>query len=468
MTTPVSTLADLAAATHGNWLYPPEDPTRPITGFSFDTRTLQPGNVFLALKTPKADGHNYLPQAFAAGASAALVEQPVDTDRPTLKVPSVLNALQTAARHHRDALTRPVIAVIGSNGKTTTRQLIHTAISSTLTGTQSPKSFNNHLGAPLTLLHARPDHDFLVIELGTNHPGELEPLAQLARPTHIVLTTLGSEHLEFFHDLAGVTAEETSALHHLQPPATVIASAQAWSVVQQHAPHIAREHTPILYSDTDTAAPIYIKPDSLTQSAAITTFTASVHGQNLNIALPLPGQHNAANTLAALAVAHELDIPLPSAATALTQLPTVARRFERVQLHNLLLIDDAYNANPESTALAIDTFLQLDHPGPKRLILGDMRELGAHTDHAHTTILRQLEHAPIQDLTLIGPHYTNAASRYTLPFPVKTHPALTDQTIEQILANLQPGDTILLKASLGMNFIQLRNAIENQDRQPIP
>ncbi|QDU72785.1 UDP-N-acetylmuramoyl-tripeptide--D-alanyl-D-alanine ligase [Mucisphaera calidilacus] len=463
MTTPVTTLKDLAAATRGTWSDPPPNPDLPISGFSFDTRTLQPGNVFIALTTPNADGHDYLDAAFAAGAAAALVARPAPAPGPTLRVPDTLAALHHAAAQHRTSLRQPVIAVIGSNGKTTTRQLIHTALTPTLNGSQSPKSFNNHLGVPLTLLHAQPRHDFLLAELGTNHPGELEPLAQLARPTHIVLTTLGAEHLEFFHDLAGVTREETSALRHLHPPATLIASAQAWSLVLQHTPDTAAQHTPILYDDNDTAAPVHITPDTLKQSAQGTTLTASVHGQTVDITLPMLGRHNAFNTLAALAVAHQLNVPLNAAAASLAHLPTVTRRLERIQLHNHLLIDDAYNANPESTRLAIDTLLQLDTPPDhKTIVLGDMRELGDHTQTAHNDILQHLidNTRRYRAAHLVGPHYTHAAANLETPPTLHTHPRDTDHTLNAIADTLPQHGTTLIKASLGLNFLRLRHAIE--------
>ncbi|MEQ9460947.1 MAG: UDP-N-acetylmuramoyl-tripeptide--D-alanyl-D-alanine ligase [Phycisphaeraceae bacterium] len=463
---PITTLAALANAVAGRWLSLPPDANTKITGFSIDTRTLKPGDVFIALTTEKADGHDHLAAAANAGASAALVSQPYpDTIAlPLLYTNNTLTALHQAAAAHRSAFDIPIIAVIGSNGKTTTRQLIHAAITPSFTGSQSPKSFNNHLGVPLTLLQMRENDDFLLAELGTNHPGELEPLAKLAQPTHLVLTTLGSEHLEHFHNLAGVTAEETSALHHLQPPATLIASTQAWSVVREHAPTIAAHHKPILYSDLDTAAPIHIIPDTLRQSSTGLNFTASVHGQPIDIQLPMLGGHNAFNTLAALTLAHELNIDLNDAAQGLSQLPTVPRRLEPVHLNNLLLIDDAYNANPESTALAIDTFFSLQNPGPRAIVLGDMLELGDHTAPAHRQTLRHLiPHAnKIDQLFLIGPAYTQALKDTPeLTIPAHAEPDASDEAINRITQLIHDNTSvILIKSSLGLDFLRLRRAIE--------
>ncbi|WP_428387571.1 UDP-N-acetylmuramoyl-tripeptide--D-alanyl-D-alanine ligase [Mucisphaera sp.] len=465
MTQPITTLTSLATTIDGRWLTLPTDASASISGFSIDTRTLLPGDVFIALRSDKADGHDHLEAAAKAGAAAAIVSQPYPqtTTLPLLRVEDTLTALHKAAAAHRNAFNIPVVAVIGSNGKTTTRQMAHAALAAQRTGSQSPKSFNNHLGVPLTLLQVRPNHDFLVAELGTNHPGELQPLATLAQPTHLILTTLGSEHLEHFHNLAGVTAEETSALLHLQPPATIISSTQAWSVAQRQQPERTARFQPILYSDIDTSAPIHLIPNTFRQTATGIDFTASIHGQHIEITLPMLGRHNAFNVLAALAIAHELNVDPKAAANGLAHLPTVARRLEPIQLPNHLLIDDAYNANPESSTLAIDTFLHIP-TSHRTIVLGDMLELGTHTTEAHLQILTKLaRHTDdIQQLFLVGPHYAAAAQHdaFKRLSPV-IEPEPSNDAITRITERIsdKPG-SILIKASLGLDFLRLRRAIE--------
>ena len=214
------TPAGLAQITGGRWLAPPAKAAAPIAGLTIDSRTLGPSEAFLAIVGERFDGHTFVDQARAAGAMMAIVEQdlplPARTkgqDFALLRVESTLAALHALALRWRTLLRADgcrVVGVCGSNGKTTTRHLIHQVLShGGLNGSQSPNSFNNHIGVPLTLLGARPEQDFLVAEIGTNHPGEIATLAAILRPDIAVITSIGEEHLEFFGDLLGVAREES-------------------------------------------------------------------------------------------------------------------------------------------------------------------------------------------------------------------------------------------------------------------
>ena len=210
------TPAHFAELTGGTWLIPPRDAGAAISGISIDSRGLAAGQGFVAIRGERFDGHRFLAEAAAKGAALAIVEQPqpgADAPMAVLQVASTLAALQRLASHWRDRLGEAgcrIISVSGSNGKTTTRHLVHQVLTTAgLVGSQSPKSFNNRLGVPLTLLAAQANQHFVVAEIGTNHPGEIAALASILRPDIALITSIGEEHLEFFHDLEGVAQEES-------------------------------------------------------------------------------------------------------------------------------------------------------------------------------------------------------------------------------------------------------------------
>ena len=219
------TYQNLADVTKGTWLVEPDNLGDVVAGLWHDTREIQPGQAYLAIKGDQFDGQDFIDKAFEAGAALAIVSAEPATSHqppaPLLQVDDTIQALQDLARAYRAELKAggcKVIGIAGSNGKTTTRHLIHHVLTHAgLKGTQSPKSFNNHLGVPLTLLSALPGDDFVACEIGTNHPGEIDFLSAIARPDIAVITSIGEEHLEFFGDLENVAQEELSIIPHVMP-----------------------------------------------------------------------------------------------------------------------------------------------------------------------------------------------------------------------------------------------------------
>ena len=444
------TYTNLQRLTAGRWLAPPADPAAAVTGITQDTRTLRPGQTYLVVVGENFDGHTFVDAAFAAGASLAIVQRdpvaadPVAADvnpsaesaaphddpaadshprlrmdQPILLVDDTVAALQQLAHAYRNVLADggcTVISVSGSNGKTTTRHLIHHVLTACgLAGTQSPKSFNNHLGVPLTLLAADPTHDFVACEVGTNHPGEIDALARLVRPDIAVLTSLGEEHLEFFHDLEGVAREEAAILPHVRPGGLVLVPASAGNLL---APYYDVQEDVALLSITDDAG--------------------------VPLELPLAGMHNRMNAALALAVARRLGAATTQAAEALKNCATPPGRMQVLRLkQNVTLINDAYNANPDSMRVALDHLSTLT--GRKVAILGDMRELGEQAPELHQAIESYASEAADETI-LIGESF--GADAWSADFA------------ERVAARVRPGDTVLLKASRGMRLERLIPAIE--------
>lgn len=457
----------IAAITGGTWHgVLPE--ALAVTGIAFDSRELQPGHVFVALKSEAADGHDYVDAVLAAGASFAIVSRNHVTFRQTeadgllLAVDDPLTAMQALATAYRDDLAEAgcrVIAVAGSNGKTTTRHLLHhvlTHAEPTMRGTQSPKSFNNHIGVPFTLLHADPDDDFVLVEIGTNHPGEIAALSAIARPDAVVMTNIGEEHLEFFGDVAGVAQEEAAIFEFVK-------EGGAW-VVPEHSPELAT----YLTAAAGRSSPILrfgFWPDPLPR---------------------LLGKHNRSNAAAAVKLAQWLGQSESSIQQALLTATGPARRLEVVELNQLTFIDDAYNANPNSMEAAIDVMAELaeldvqqDRSRRRVVILGDMLELGEVAADAHRAVADLIDdaafdmdgpaaddddHVAIHHVVFIGELMTRyAATALAEIWPshrFESHPTWTDALPEYIAGGLREDDLVLMKASLGMGFLRLRQAIE--------
>lgn len=451
------------SVTGGRWVHPPSAPSQPLTGVGIDSRTLKPGQAFLAVKGDQFDGHQFTSKAIKAGASIAIVECDNNDDQHNgagvLLVDNTLAALQKLAKAYREALRASgchVIAVVGSNGKTTTRHLIHAVLSSTLKGTQSPKSFNNHLGVPLTLLGASLDDDFLVAEVGTNHPGEIDALGELLKPDAAVITCIGKEHMEFFKDLQGVANEEAAITRHLPDRANVFIESDAHQWVR-HAPSFNNKTCVIIYpTDGNPATPALSNRQPVTISSSTTA------------SLPLIAPHDRLNALAAVKVGQAMGVPDEEIKIALENVSPMPGRLEVKQLGQLTVIDDSYNANPESTLAALNVLANhpLGHGGRRVAILADMLELGdiAGTSHREVgqALAKLYQSGALQQAVLIGPLMAWTQDELKSIGNVNHithHPEIEPSTPDRIAELFRPNDVVLLKGSRGMQLEKLLPAI---------
>ncbi|MCC6680046.1 MAG: UDP-N-acetylmuramoyl-tripeptide--D-alanyl-D-alanine ligase [Phycisphaeraceae bacterium] len=409
----------------GRWLREPADLDAPLLGASIDSRTIQSMQVFVAIQGEQFDGHDYVEQAISKGATFAIVARALDWPLkrpvrspeaiPMLLVEDTVKALQLLASAWRKELAAggcKVIAVTGSNGKTTTRHLIHYLLSARFHGTQSPKSFNNHLGVPLTLLAARADDDFVVAEVGTNHPGEIAPLAEILRPDAAVITTIGLAHIGNFGTRSAIEKEKRSLYDHVAPGG------------------------------------LKVQPDLQPDDALV--------GR-----LPLPGAHMRRNAQAAAVVAQWMGLDDVLIAQRLADLPgaPLEGRWQTMRLGRVTVIHDAYNANPDSAIAAID-LLVIQKASRRVLVLGDMRELGEHSAAAHRRVgahYRKLRES--QDLLIaIGTDARLAGGEHTFDAEAADMPT-------RVAELLREGDLVLLKGSRAMRLERLIPAIEERFRQ---
>jgi UDP-N-acetylmuramoyl-tripeptide--D-alanyl-D-alanine ligase len=484
--------------TGGSWLRPPENGLAP-RGLSIDSRTIKSGEAFLAVRGETFDGHDFVQQATEAGAAMAIVEDAnaaAIANMPVLRVSNTVTALGTLAAAHRDRLgdsgTR-VIAVTGSNGKTTTRRLIHEVLSSRFRCDASPKSFNNHLGVPLTLLRSGPGGPdrFLVVEIGTNHPGEIAALGRIVRPNCAVITNVGRAHIGHFQDRAAIGREKASLAAFVEPGGLAVVPGGDLA-----APSSALSPADSIEHRCSAGAALLAEPlKQLNGRFEIVRFGAG-HDSDLvatNIQvrsdgtrfvlnggpvvhLGLLGRHNVLNALAAIAVGQWAGVPLDHIIASLAGVANEPMRLDRRLVGReapLLVINDAYNANPDSVSAALSTLAEipLPHGRARRVfVLGDMLELGDCAADLHRQVGEGLASPPgsarpIDLAILIGSLAKLAAEPLAAAWPkgtFHTFEAADAALGQRVAALLRPADVVLLKASRAMKLERLMPAMEER------
>jgi len=368
-----------------------------VTGVVIDTRQVKSGDLFVAIRGEHVDGHDYLADAAARGAVAAMVTRAVDHPLPQVVVNDTtlaLGDLASAVRAQRDVR---VVGITGSNGKTTVKTLTASILSRHGRTHVSAGNHNNELGLPLSLLAMPADTAFAVLEMGAGKPGDIAYLAAIARPDIGVVTLIAPAHLERMGSVEGV-AETKGALYQALPAdgVAVINADDAFARFFDGLADARRQIHFALEHDADVGATV------LEQRADGTRFVLRTPVGEAEVALPLPGRHNVANALAASAVALALDVPLPTIVAGLQAATGVPGRLRReVTAGGWTVIDDSYNANPSSMAAAIDTLLLAG--GERWLVLGDMAELGADARALHAAVGRRARERGVERLFAVGP-----------------------------------------------------------------
>lgn len=473
----------------GSWLALPADPQGPLSGVSIDSREVPPGSIFVAIKGDRTDGHLYIHQAIEAGARLVIVSdegaltgkagsfQPAESC--VLRVADTRTALLKMGAAWRKLLdgTR-VIAVVGSNGKTTTVRLIDAVLGApaggAMRGTASIKSFNNAIGVPLTILRARRGDHYLICEVGTSSIGEIATLSRVVEPDIAVLTSIGREHMEFFGSLRGVATEEASVLDHLR--------ASGLGVLTADAPELD-EVLRTRASRGEGAGRVLIRC-GLSQGADIRVARIESDGERTTFELndratftiPLMGEHNAANASLAVAVGRRMRLTDDQIRAGLASVRGASMRLERQRIGTVDLINDAYNANPESVLAAVRTLAALEpgsvgkRQGARVLVLGDMLELGPEGPALHAEVLDAVANERgIARLALVGPLMAGASERVSAlwgPSRVTLVQDASPANAARIAALVGPGDVVLLKASRGTRLERVQEAIERAHADP--
>ncbi|HTX24703.1 MAG TPA: UDP-N-acetylmuramoyl-tripeptide--D-alanyl-D-alanine ligase [Steroidobacteraceae bacterium] len=373
------TLGEFAHACGGRL----EGADRSYAAVSTDSRTLGAGDLFVALRGPRFDGHAFLGAVEQAGAAGAVVETAHASRLAQIVVQSTETALARAARSWRGRFTIPLVGVAGSNGKTTVKEMLAAILGQAGACLATRGNLNNHIGVPLTLLRLEPTHRFAVVEMGANHAGEVAALARIAHPTIGLITNAGAEHLEGFGSLEGVARAEGEMVEGLPAEAVAILNADDPFVTLWRSLTRARVFTFALAAPADfRARDIH---GDIVAGAFCTRFTLECSQGSRAIELQLAGRHNVANALAAAAAACAAGASLDHIRAGLATMRAVQGRLQLKRAHGgAWLIDDSYNANPSSVRAAIEVLAELG--GRQWLVLGDMAELGGFARESHTEI----------------------------------------------------------------------------------
>jgi UDP-N-acetylmuramoyl-tripeptide--D-alanyl-D-alanine ligase len=438
------------------------DGERWVHGVSTDTRALRPHQLFVALSGPNFDGNLFAQQACQLGAGAILLKGDSSLALPALQgdVPLAVHAeprraLADLASWHRSQLSIPVLGITGSCGKTTTKNILGQLLATRLRTVASPNSFNNDVGVPHTLLLADKTTQALVLEIGTNAPGEIAALARIAKPTGAIITMIGASHLEGLGSIEGV-AREKSALFASLP-------ADGFAVMNTDCRHAdllrASTRARILTVSIDGAGE-FNATNALFHSGG-TTFRL----RGREISSPLLGLHNISNLLCALAACHGMGIEIDELLPAISELKGGSRRMERHEIEGLVVFDDTYNANPESAGAAVRFLSGLHGRGRRVMVLGDMLELGASSPELHHAVGREIAGSAIDLLVLVGEQVkATAAGALEAGMPSKrvVHVPSAEQAASEIDELLRQGDIVLLKASRRIGLDRVVDHLRNR------
>ncbi|MEQ8850702.1 MAG: UDP-N-acetylmuramoyl-tripeptide--D-alanyl-D-alanine ligase [Phycisphaerales bacterium] len=463
------TFRNLRAASGGSWLQRPPsgEPEDPVVGLSIDTRTITPGRVFVALQGERFDGHDFLADGCMAGAPLLIIDRPaaasvIAGEHPEVGVLLVKNTRATLARlaaaYRRTLETTRVIAVTGSNGKTTTTRLIDRVLSTRFRGTASVKSFNNDIGVPLTILAARPGDQYLVCEVGTSNPGEIAGLARIVEPDIAVITSIGRAHIENLGSMEAIAREKASLLSYIRPGGMAVVTADSGDLREWIKP-IPNIVTFGRAEDADLRLTSFEHIESSTEPRS--EFTIN---ERTTFPLALYGQHNAYNALAAVAVGRRFGVDDEEIRGALASVPSEAMRLQRETIDGIDVFNDAYNASPESMVAAITTFGQLTSGAQRRVVIvGDMLELGDEAAGAHREVAECILRTGTIDLVVtIGAaslHTAERLAREWAPDRVLMCSHLDDAQAARIVSMTRPGDAVLVKGSRAMRLERIPDTL---------
>ena len=402
-----------------------------------DSRHCPANSLFFALKGERFDGNQYAAKALEAGAAYAIIDNPeyLSGDRMIL-VDNVLDCLQQLAHRHRKALGIPVIGITGTNGKTTTKELLASVLATKFNVLATEGNLNNQIGVPLTLLRMNPDHEIAVVEMGASHPGDIDELVHIVAPNYGLITNVGCAHLEGFGSFEGVLHTKGELYDYLRHTNGKIFINQE----NKDLMGIAHGLEQITYGQHEGAFAV----GHIVESNPFLTFDWKQQGKIHVVETHLVGAYNIDNVLAAVAVGRYFKIPAERISRAIAAYEPTNNRSQYKKTERNDLIIDAYNANPTSMKAALDNFASLP-VHPKAVVLGDMLELGKTSDELHSGIVRQLQAEAFDKVYLCGQHFARTADGF---------PSFT--TTEELIAALRQdkldGYHILIKGSHGMGL----------------
>lgn len=444
------TLAQIAEACGGTLIGGNEAKEYTVTGVEIDSRRVKPGDLFVAIPGEKVDGHKFIPDVLKKGAYA-LSQQSLDVDGAYILVEDTVTAMKRLARFYRNTLDIKVVGITGSVGKTSTKEMIASVLGTKFRVHKTQGNFNNGIGLPLTIFQIEKEHQVAVLEMGISEFGEMHELADMAQPDIMVITNIGLCHLENLKTRDGILKAKTESFAHLKPDGVVILNGDddKLSTVEQVA-----GRKPVFYGikgrnlcETSVCA------DAVTEHG-LEGMTAEFHTPqgDMEVFIPIPGEHNVYNALAATCVAEQLGLSMDEIKCGIAAASTISGRTNLIHTKGMTVIDDCYNANPVSMKASLDVLSKAG--GRKIAVLGDMGELGEDEQQLHYEVGTYAGTLPIDLLFCVGTLSGKLAEGAKKQNPALTvkHYGTREEMTEELLATVKEGDAVLVKASHFMEF----------------
>lgn len=457
------TLENIEKACGGRYIGTEAEKKTEVLGVVIDSRQVESGYLFVAIPGEKVDGHKFIPDVFAKGAAAVLSEQQLeDPAGPYILVESTTKALRDLAEYYRKSLDIKVVGITGSVGKTSTKEMIASVLSEKYRVLKTEGNYNNEIGLPLTIFKIRAEHEVAVLEMGISEFGEMHRLATMANPDICVITNIGLCHLENLKTRDGILKAKTESFAHLKKDGIAIVNGDddKLSTVRQ-----VGDKEPVFYGmeekmeyREDAKKSVYATG---VENLGLYGMQARIHtpeGER-DVRIPIPGEHNVYNALAATAVGLSLGLSLDQISSGILKAKTIGGRTNLLNTGSMTVIDDCYNANPVSMKASIDVLATAE--GRKIAVLGDMGELGENEKKLHYEVGEYLAKKEIDVLFCAGElseEIAKAAQKESKTCEVyyfKTRDAL----LEQLLPFLKKGDTVLVKASHFMEYPKIVKAL---------
>jgi len=436
----VSQIAQFAGATLSA-----SDGTVVVNKVSTDSRTIKAGELFVALRGENFEGHDFVEASAKAGATGALVDLnwagSVPDNFALLRATDTLQAYQMLAANYRRSLALKVLAITGSNGKTSTKDFAASVLARKFRVTKTEGNFNNHVGLPRTILEATSGDEIAVWELGMNHPGEIAALARIAAPDAAIITNIGVAHIEFMGSRESIAAEKGALAEAIEPQGTVILNADD-PFTEGIA---ARTRARVVLAGTTAGA---VRAIEIRQSADGSEFTIVEGAHRCRAQLPVAGSHMVQNALLAVAAGRAFGLSIEECAAGLAAAPLTKARLQIKEIGGVQFLDDSYNANPDSMKAALRTLVELDADGKRIAVLGEMRELGSESERGHREVGETAATLDVNQLITIGDTAELIAEGARTAGLQKVLSARSTAEAANLLGKIaRPGDLVLIKGS---------------------
>ena len=436
----VSQIAQLAGASLESG-----DGTVVTNKISTDSRTIKPGELFVALHGENFDAHDFVEAAAKSGAAGALVnynwKRPVPGNFALIRAIDTLHAYQQIAANYRRSLALKVLAITGSNGKTSTKDFAASVLARKFRVTKTEGNFNNHVGLPRTILEATSEAEVAVWEIGMNHPGEIAELSKIAAPDAAIITNIGVAHIEFMGSREEIAKEKGTLAEAVGPQGTVILNADD----PFSKPIAARTRAKVIFTGTTGGT---VRAIEIRQSADGSEFTILEGAHRCRAQLPIAGLHMVQNALLAVAAGRAFGLSIEESAAGLASAPLTKARLQIKEIGGVRFLDDSYNANPDSMKAALRTLVELDTEGKRIAVLGEMRELGRESEHGHREVGEIAATLGVDQLITIGDVAEFIAQGARTAGLDKISSVRSTREAAKLLGEIAgPGDLILIKGS---------------------